>query len=159
MRPPPYRSPLQNEQPNKDAAGERDSGRWLFHSDVVPHSPSSSCLSGTIPARANPLALRVHGHLINPVKSRIPFILMTTRSQESTHLDKRCRGRPAAQDKVLCLCSSRVTPPVPMAMPQATQPDPDPGVRDATCSVTRSVPVAAPPDPLIPVPGVEEATP
>ncbi|KAK1795997.1 hypothetical protein P4O66_009097, partial [Electrophorus voltai] len=37
--------------------------------------------------------------------------------------------------------------PVPVAIPQATQPDPVPSVRDAACPVTRSVPVAKQLDP------------
>ncbi|KAK1794757.1 hypothetical protein P4O66_009963 [Electrophorus voltai] len=40
------------------------------------------------------------------------------------------------------VCSSRVTPPIPVAVLQATLPLPVPGLKDAT----QSVPVASPPD-------------
>ncbi|KAK1797660.1 hypothetical protein P4O66_008030, partial [Electrophorus voltai] len=105
MRPPPYRSALQNEQPNKDTVRAR---LW----EVFLHSPSSLRLSTTKPETANPLALRVHRHVVIPGKSSITCILMTTRSQ------------------VLGWYSSTI-----------------PGILDAACPVTRSVPVAAPPDP------------
>ncbi|KAK1783995.1 hypothetical protein P4O66_022170 [Electrophorus voltai] len=132
---------------------------WLF-----PHHQSSLCLSVTKPETANPLALRVHGHLDVPGKSRITFILMT-RSQVSTKslpVLTNAAGASSLQHKM-------VTPPVPVAILQAAHPDPGPGVRDANRSVTRSVPVATPPDqpplnttaasPDPPVPVVEEATP
>ncbi|XP_026878626.2 proline-rich receptor-like protein kinase PERK8 [Electrophorus electricus] len=136
---------------------------WLF-----PHHQSSLCLSVTKPETANPLALRVHGHLEVPGKSRITFILMT-RSQVSTKslpVLTNAAGASSLQHKM-------VTPPVPVAILQAARPDPGPvpGVRDANRSVTRSVPVTTPPDrpplnttaaspdPPVPVPGVEEATP
>ncbi|KAK1797948.1 hypothetical protein P4O66_007996 [Electrophorus voltai] len=74
--------------------------------------------------------------------------------RESTRLDRRCGGeRPAAQDvnrRSECTDNlsniTRVTPPVSVPIPQTTQYEPIPGVRDA-----------ARPDPPGPLPGMRDA--
>ncbi|KAK1798850.1 hypothetical protein P4O66_007131, partial [Electrophorus voltai] len=73
-----------NEQPNKAATRERDSGRWFRWDETLAVSTQSSRLSVTKPETANPLVLQVHRHLVVAGKSMILFILTTTRSQVST---------------------------------------------------------------------------
>ncbi|KAK1787964.1 hypothetical protein P4O66_016447, partial [Electrophorus voltai] len=115
--------------------------------------PSLLHLSVTKPEAANPLALRVHGHLVILGKSRVTFILMTMRSQvsaKSLPILTNAAGGSGLHHKM-------VTQLVPVANPQATQPAPVPvpgvrdatrpdpgtvlGMRDAARPVTRSVPV------------------
>ncbi|KAK1794076.1 hypothetical protein P4O66_010984, partial [Electrophorus voltai] len=111
----------------------------------------------TKPETPNPLVLWVNGHLISGKKQDHVYFddEIPGKYRESTCLDQGYGWkRPVVQDvsrRSECtellrgqfsLCSSRVTQPVPVAILQATRPDPVPGMVDATRPVTRSVPVA-----------------
>ncbi|KAK1788617.1 hypothetical protein P4O66_002688 [Electrophorus voltai] len=162
----PYCSTLQNEQPNKHTVRERDFGRWFCWDDTPAVSTQSQFITsqrhqtrdskspGAAGTRASRRPRKKQDHIYFD-DDEIPG-----KRQESTRLDQRCRGS--------SLQCKTVTPPVSVAIPQATQyglvpgvrdavhPDPVPSVRDAA----RPGPVpgvgdAARPDPG-PVPGVRD---
>ncbi|KAK1800063.1 hypothetical protein P4O66_006575 [Electrophorus voltai] len=124
---------------------------------------------------------RVHGYLVVSGKSRILYILTTTRSQVSAKSlplltnaaqdvikQSECTNRPwlgtrwslkrhcelpiarvslgSCRDGSVSVYSSRVTPPVSVAILHATCPEPVPGVRDAACPVPVAKPLNLPPD-------------
>ncbi|KAK1785019.1 hypothetical protein P4O66_018447 [Electrophorus voltai] len=154
-----------NEQPNKDTAKERDSGRWLFRWDETPavstqsefitsqgHQTRDSKSPGAVGTWASRRSQKKQDHVYFD-DNKIPG-----KRQESTHLDQCCRGeRPAAQDMMPVAILQATRPdPVP-SVRDATHPDPVPGIVDAASKNVPGVRDATCPDPG-PVPGARDTT-